>query len=53
MGFINMPDGSFFDPDGYYFNKEGFDKHGGHYGDDNKYYPGEGNKHILDKYDND
>ena len=51
MGFVNMPDGSFFDPDGYYFNKEGFDKHGGHYDEDNKYFPGESNKHILEKYE--
>ena len=50
MDFINMPDGSFFDPDGYYFNKEGFDKHGGYYDEDNKYFPGPGNKDILEKY---
>ena len=27
-GFFNTPNGSFWDPDGVYFNREGFDKHG-------------------------
>jgi len=30
----------FWDADGYYFNKEGKDKHGGYYNDDWEYVPG-------------
>jgi hypothetical protein len=41
-GFFVTPNGSFWDPDGVYFNKEGFDKHGGYYDDNNEYVPGEG-----------
>ena len=42
LGFFNTPNGSFWDPDGVYFNREGFDKHGGYYDDNNEYQPGEG-----------
>ena len=48
MGFYNLPDGSFYDPDGYLFNKEGFDEFGGHYDDDNIYIPGEKNEELLE-----
>lgn len=48
MGFTNMPDRSFYDPDGYFFNKEGFDEFGGHYDENNRYFPGEKNKHIIE-----
>ena len=41
-GFFITPNGSFWDPDGVYFNKEGFDKHGGKYNDEGEYVPGEG-----------
>jgi hypothetical protein len=30
----------FWDPDEYYFNKDGYDKYGGFYGDNYKYFPG-------------
>ena len=42
QGFFNTPNGSFWDPDGVYFNREGFDKHGGYYDDNNEYVPGKG-----------
>ena len=42
FGFFNTPNGSFWDPDGVYFNRDGFDKHGGYYDDNNEYVPGEG-----------
>ena len=41
-GFFVTPNGSFWDPDGVYFNKDGFDKHGGRYDSDGIYIPGEG-----------
>ena len=41
-GFFNTPNGSFWDPDGVYFNREGFDKHGGYYDDNIEYIPGKG-----------
>ena len=41
-GFFVTPNGSFWDPDGVYFNREGYDKHGGYYDDNNEYVPGEG-----------
>ena len=54
-GFFNTPNGSFWDPDGVYFNREGFDKHGGYYDDNNEYIPGEGwdeaNNCYLDEID--
>ena len=41
-GFFITPNGSFWDPDGVYFNKKGYDKHGGHYDLIYEYIPGEG-----------
>lgn len=41
-GFYTTPNGSFWDPDGVYFNREGYDKHGGYYDDNLEYHPGEG-----------
>ena len=41
-GFFLTPNGSFWDPDGVYFNRKGFDKHGGYYDDDGVYMPGKG-----------
>jgi hypothetical protein len=40
----------FYDPDGYYFNVEGFDEFGGYYDDDGLYFPGELNKHEFEDY---
>lgn len=41
----------FYDPDGYYFDKEGKDEFGGYY-DGDYYIPGEKNKHEFeDLYD--
>ena len=42
-GFAHMADGSFYDPDGYFFNKDGKDEFGGYYDDDWHYHPGPGN----------
>ena len=42
-GFFNTPNGSFWDPDGVYFNREGYDKHGGYYDEKTQeYIPGKG-----------
>ena len=41
-GFFITPNGSFWDPDYVYFNREGFDKHGGYYNDEGEYIPGKG-----------
>ena len=41
-GFFVTPNGSFWDPDGVYFNKKGLDKHGGYYDDNGVYMPGKG-----------
>ena len=40
-GFYCFGDGSFYDPDGFYF-EHGYDKYGGYYDDDCKYVPGKG-----------
>ena len=40
MGFINMPNGSFYDPEGVYFDQEGYNKFGGYYDYDSNYFPG-------------
>ena len=40
-GFFNTLNGSFWDPDGVYFNSEGYDKFGGHY-ENGEYIPGNG-----------
>jgi hypothetical protein len=37
----------FYDPDGYYFGKDGLDEFGGHY-DGIYYIPGEKNKHEFE-----
>ena len=37
LGFINTPNGSFYDFDGEYFNKNGFDIHGGWYTKNKEY----------------
>ena len=57
-GFFNTPNGSFWDPDGVYFNREGFDKHGGYYDDQTQeYVPGKGwdevNNCYKDEYNDD
>ena len=56
-GFFNTPNGSFWDPDGVYFNREGVDKHGGYYDDNQEYVPGEGwdeiNNCYKDEYNDD
>lgn len=41
-GFYRTPNGSFWDVDGVYFNREGVDVHGGHYDKEFNYHPGEG-----------
>lgn len=41
-GFFRTPNGSFWDPDGIYFNREGKDSHGGYYDSNNEYHPGKG-----------
>ena len=40
--FYITPNGSFWDPDGVYFNNEGYDKHGGYYNENLEYQPGKG-----------
>lgn len=50
FGFYHTPNGSkifqinkgFWDADGFYFNREGKDKHGGYYNDVWEFVPGEG-----------
>ena len=39
-GFFRTPNGSFWDPDNEYFNREGFDVHGGFYTKDLEYIEG-------------
>ena len=41
-GFFTTPNGSFWDPDGVYFNREGYDKYGGYYDENDEYIPGKG-----------
>ena len=41
-GFFRTPNGSFWDPDGIYFNREGKDSHGGYYDNNFEYHPGKG-----------
>ena len=47
----------FYDPDGYYFDQDGFDEFGGYYDSKGLYFPGPGNKHefkdLLDYEDDD
>ena len=49
-GFFKTPNGFFWDPDYVYFNREGYDKHGGYYDDDLNYIPGEGWDEIKGCY---
>ena len=39
-GFFTTPNGSFWDQDRVYFNREGYDKYGGYYDDNDEYVPG-------------
>lgn len=41
-GFYITPNGSFWDPDGVYFNREGLDRHEGYYDKNLEYHPGKG-----------
>ena len=56
-GFFYTPNGSFWDPDYVYFNREGFDRHGGCYDSNDEYIPGEGwdevNMCYFDELDGD
>jgi hypothetical protein len=49
--FYITPNGSFWDPDGVYFNNEGYDKHGGFYNENLEYQPGKGWIHELMCYE--
>ena len=40
----------FYDPDGYFFDKDGLDEFGGYYDEEGIYFPGEGNKHEFPEY---
>ena len=40
-GFFTTPNGSFWDPDYVYFNREGYDIHGGYYDENDRYIPGD------------
>jgi len=61
FGFYHTPDGSnktyikigFWDADGFYFNKERKDKHGGYYNNDWVYVPGEGWDELNQCYEDD
>ena len=50
-GFFITPNGSFWDADYVYFNREGFDKHGGRYDSNGEYVPGEGWDDELNCYE--
>ena len=50
-GFFITPNGSFWDPDYVYFNREGFDKHGGKYDEKGEYIPGKGWDDNLNCYE--
>ena len=49
-GFFITPNGSFWDQDYVYFNREGFDKHGGRYDENGEYVPGKGWDDNLNCY---
>lgn len=61
FGFYHTPDGStyicfyigFWDADGFYFNREGKDKHGGYYNDQWVYVPGQGWDEVNQCYEDD
>ena len=48
--FYLLPDGDFYDPFGYYFNKHGYDANGGHYDDDGYYIEGKERSSKLKIY---
>ena len=50
-GFFVTPNGSFWDQDYVYFNREGFDRHGGRYDENGEYVPGEGWDDNLNCYE--
>ena len=50
-GFFITPNGSFWDPDYVYFNRDGFDKHGGKYDETGEYIPGPGWDDELNCYE--
>jgi len=50
-GFFITPNGSFWDADYVYFNREGFDKHGGRYDSNGEYVPGPGWDDELNCYE--
>ena len=50
-GFFVTPNGSFWDADNVYFNREGFDRHGGRYDEHGEYIPGEGWDDNLNCYE--
>ena len=50
-GFFITPNGSFWDQDYVYFNRDGFDKHGGRYDENGEYVPGEGWDDNLNCYE--
>ena len=52
-GFYYWPDGCYWDCDGIYFDKNGKDKHGGHYDEEFNYHPGEGWVESLMCYEED
>lgn len=41
-GYYVTPNGSFWDADGVYFNRQGYDKHDGYYDTEYEYHPGPG-----------
>lgn len=41
-GFYVTPNGSFWDSDGVYFNRQGYDRHEGYYDPEYEYHPGRG-----------
>lgn len=51
-GFYSTPNGSFWDDEGLYFNRLGFDKHGGSYDKYGVYLPGKGWNEDLNCYEN-
>lgn len=48
--FYILKDGDFYDPFGYYFNKNGFAANGGHYDDDGYYIEGKTRSDLLKNY---
>ncbi len=47
MGFYILPnEKGFYDPDGYFFDQDGFDMFGGYYDNDGYYHPGKKNDRL-------